>query len=434
MLIHLIKKSQLYFIFSFGLLIVFGTLVLKIPFAMRPEAGALSWVDAVFTATSAVCVTGLTTVPLSDMTFFGQMVVLFLIQLGGLGVMTLSTSILLALGRNMSIGTSMMFSTLNETVPFHHSESLVRTITTYTFGLEAAGTILLSIGFVLSGHSPLYAVYLGFFHSISAFCNAGFSTFDTSMIGQSAFVRIVIAMLILCGGLGMYVIYDLVQWCKSRKRLSVDTRLILVASAILVVGGTLGIKLLESGSGDGISYMDAFFQSVSARTAGFNSVDLNGLSQSCLTLLIILMLIGAAPGSTGGGIKLTGVALAVISIYNTFCGNQHVLLFKREIPISNVLKSFTMIITYVLLTLIGAMLLSVTLTDRMLSATFEAASAVGTVGLSLGVTAATSELGKITLIVLMFIGRIGPFTLFLFLMGREKASLLQYPEERVVIG
>ena len=224
------------------------------------------------------------------------------------------------------------------------------------------------------------------------------------------------------------------QWYKSRKRLSVNTRLILVASAILVVGGTLGIKLLESVSGDGISYMDAFFQSVSARTAGFNSVDLNGLSQSCLTLLIILMLIGAAPGSTGGGIKLTGVALAVISIYNTFCGNQHVLLFKREIPISNVLKSFTMIITYVLLTLIGAMLLSVTLTDRMLSATFEAASAVGTVGLSLGVTAATSELGKITLIVLMFIGRIGPFTLFLFLMGREKASLLQYPEERVVIG
>ena len=294
---------------------------------------------------------------------------------------------------------------------------------------------MLIIGFLLSGQPFFQALYLGIFHAISAFCNAGFSPFDDSLTGVSSYIKIAVAALIIAGGLGMYVIYDLVHFRRQSRVLSINTRLILTATVILIIGGSIGIKFSENfASVEPISWLDAFFQAVSARTAGFNSVDLSALSQSSITLLIILMLIGAAPGSTAGGMKLTGVSLAAISIVNTFFGNQKVLLFKREIPISNVLKSYTIICTYILLTLIGALTLAGCCGDVMIASFFEAASAVGTVGLTVGTTEKLTLAGKLTVIALMFIGRIGPFTMFLFLLGREKKSALTYPEERVVIG
>ena len=433
MVIRIIKKSQLYFIFSFALLIVLGALLLKTPWVMNSRV-ALDWSDALFTATSAVCVTGLTVVPTSEFNLGGQLIILLLIHLGGLGIMTLSATILLALGRNMSLGSTLIYSTLNESVP-RRTEELLRTITYYTLVIEAVGSVVLIIGFLLSGQPFFQALYLGIFHAISAFCNAGFSPFDDSLTGVSSYIKIAVAALIIAGGLGMYVIYDLVHFRRQSRVLSINTRLILTATVILIIGGSIGIKFSENfASVEPISWLDAFFQAVSARTAGFNSVDLSALSQSSITLLIILMLIGAAPGSTAGGMKLTGVSLAAISIVNTFFGNQKVLLFKREIPISNVLKSYTIICTYILLTLIGALTLAGCCGDVMIASFFEAASAVGTVGLTVGTTEKLTLAGKLTVIALMFIGRIGPFTMFLFLLGREKKSALTYPEERVVIG
>lgn len=430
-LISVIKQGQFLVIASFLLLIIVGTLLLKSPFCTH-HGLPVSWVDSMFMATSAVCVTGLTTITVSDFNGFGQLVLLLLIQIGGLGIMSLSALVLVLLKRKLSYSSSMMLSNVNENFSIRNIEELILTIAGYTFIIEALGFILLVFGFLNSGYSNIESLYFALFHAISAFCNAGLSPFDLSLVEQSGYIKTVIACLVVCGGLGIYVIYNILHGrIYNRYRLQVHTKLILITSAILIVGGGLLIKVCQAGD---IAWIDAFFMSVSSRTAGFNSVPMESLRPSTISVLVVLMLIGAAPGSTGGGIKVTAIALAFLAVWSTIKGNEHVIVFHRKIPKNNVMKAFTLIIIYIVLTILGTICLSaisVVDSDKTL---FETASAICTVGLSLGFSMEADTWSQLLLIFYMFIGRIGPVTIFLFLLGREKRSHLDYPEERIIIG
>lgn len=421
--------------FSFVLLMLLGTLVLKMPFCYR-GAGALSWSDAAFMATSASCITGLTSVPISQFTLAGQIIILFMVQIGGIGIMGLTASIVLFLGRGMSLGNTMMMSNLSDNFSLRHTEGLLKMIIGYTLNIEAIGAILLIGAFALEGRFTFWeCVYYGIFHSIAGFCNAGFSPFDDSLQNFGPAIKLIVAFLIIAGGIGIYVIYDLMQSGRNVALLKIHTRLVMISSIALIILGTLLIKLFEYLEGNApIAWIDAFFMSVSSRTAGYITVPLSELSPNSISMLIIFMMIGAAPGSTGGGMKVTVVGVAVLAIINTFLGNRRVLLFRREIAMDNILKSFTIIVTFVLLVAVGAAVLSPMLSHTEQAVWFEAASALSTTGMSMDVTGALPIPAKMLIITFMFIGRIGPFTIFLFLLDREKISRISYPEERIIIG
>jgi trk system potassium uptake protein TrkH len=330
----------------------------------------------------------------------------------------------------------MMMSNLSDNFSFRNTEGLLKTIVGYTVNIEAVGAILLIIGFMLEGRFTFWeCFYYGIFHSIAGYCNAGFSPFDNSLQDFGPMIKLVVAFLIVAGGIGIYVIYDLIHTRRKVALLKIHTRLVVISSLLLIVAGTLLIKLFEHLEGnDPIAWIDAFFMSVSSRTAGYCTVPLNELSPNTLSMIIIFMMIGAAPGSTGGGMKVTVVGVAVLAIINTFLGNRRVLLFRREIAIDNILKSFTIIVTFVLLVAVGAAVLSPMLESSEQSVWFEAASALSTTGMSMDVTGTLPGMAKMLIMLFMFIGRIGPFTIFLFLLDREKVSRISYPEERIIIG
>ena len=436
MLISFVKKGQSLFILSFTLWIAAGMLLLKIPAAYH--AGVLSWNDALFIATSSVCVNGLTVVKVSDFTLLGQLIILGLVQLGGIGFMTLSASILLMLGRGLSFSNTLLISNLSDNFSLRGTEGLTRTVILYTLVSEGIGLLFLVPGFLLSGYGVWQSLWYGVFHAITGFCNAGLSPFDDSLIGQSRLTQFGVACMIVLGGLGVYVIYDLLQVMRKRQMtLRVHSKVVLLTSAILIVSGAVFLWLLGTvrGGAGTLGWFDAFFLSITSRTAGFTTVGLDVLPPASITMVIVWMLIGASPGSTGGGIKTSTVAVAVAAIINTFQGNRDVLVFRRRIPNANVLRAFTIIVLFVLLACAGAIVGQLlTRKATMMECFFEAVSAIGTTGLTIGGTGKLTEAGKLFLSLFMFMGRIGPFTIMLFLMGREKRAHLRYPEERVIIS
>lgn len=431
----LVKQSQLYFMFSFLVLMGIGTLILKMPFCYKGD-GVLSWWDAAFMATSSVCITGLTSVPISDFTLAGQLIILSLVQIGGLGVMTLTASIVLFLGRGMSFGDARMMANLSDNFSLRNTEGLLKTVINYTFNIEAIGAVLLLFAFMFEGKYSFWeCCYYAFFHAVAGFCNAGFSPFDDSLQSCGTPIKLIVAFLIVAGGIGIYVIYDIFNSRRKISTLQIHTRLVVISSFVLIVFGALMLKYFEYVEGNpAIAWVDAFFMSISSRTAGYCSVPVTGLSPNSVTLIIIFMMIGVAPGSMGGGMKVTAVALAVLAIINTFLGNRRVLLFRREIGMDNILKSFTIIVTFVLLVVLGAAVLSPMVSGKEQTVWFEAASALSTTGMSMDLTGVLPNPAKILICIFMFIGRIGPFTIFLFLIDREKISRISYPEERIIIG
>lgn len=432
MLISFIKKSQFYFIFSFVGLILIGTLLLRLP--IMKGGHQMEWIDALFTATSAVCVTGLVTVNITSFSFVGQLIVMILIQLGGIGIMTMSGSIIVLMGKNMSWSESKMLSNITDNYSPHGVENMMRAIISYTLIAETIGMLLLFVGFMLNGFSFVDSLWHSLFHAVSAFCNAGMSTLRGNLENVSDMVKIVTAVLIVFGGLGMYVVYDVWQAVANKRKMRVNSKLILVTSCILIITGGLLIKYFQYRYGHSVSWTDAFFQSITARTAGFNSVAMDILAPGSILVLIFLMLIGGAPGSTAGGMKVTTFALVMAAIYNTFCGNEKVLMFKRKIATSSVLKAFTIAVTFIVLSSIGAGIFQGLTKVNMQKAYFEVVSALGTVGLSLGIGDDYTVKSKLLIILYMFVGRVGPLTLMVFLLGREKKSKLLYPEEKVIIG
>lgn len=429
---------------SFLITISIGTIFLSLPLSVQGER--LSLIDALFTATSATCVTGLTVVDTgSKFTPFGQTVILALIQIGGLGIMTFSTLFALMLGKKLKIRDQMVVAESLSSSAIG-IRSLLKYVIIFTFTCELIGTIFLYFHFHQE-FSPLRAIWYAVFHSISAFCNAGFSLFKTSLIGYQGnlLVNTVVTILIILGGIGFMVIIDLIGalWRKGvaqPRKISLHTKIVLMVSLILISVAMLLILAFEGNNtmkGLPLSTkgLCAFFHAVTPRTAGFNTLNVGELLPVTLFLTIILMFIGGSSGSTAGGIK-TGTLGVIFGIVRARLGSrEEVELFGRSIPKDVTHRALAIIALSLLLVIASTMVLLVIEKEQtFLKILFEVVSAFGTVGLSTGITPELSSLGKLVIILTMFIGRIGPLTLA-FAIGREKPTVLyKYPEEKVIVG
>ena len=438
---------------SFILAIALATLLLKLPISTR--SGHIDWIDALFTATSAVCVTGLVVVDTgSYFTLFGQAVILFFIQIGGLGVMTISVALFQWLGRSISIRHRMAMQDLFAHTPRGDIFSLVKSILFFTFCTEALGAILLTIHW--SREMPLLqAIYTAGFHAISAFCNAGFALFPDSMMRYSGnvFLNASVCSLIVIGGIGFPVLYELQCWLKIRKqkkcRLSIQTKTVLLTTILLIVVGALMFSFLEGQSSQHhrswpSQIMISIFQSITCRTAGFNTVDTASLKESTLAMMIFLMFIGASPGSRGGGVKTTTLALLSSFTLSRMRRKKRVNIYKKSIPpetvtrsVSLVLVSMAVIAIVLFLLLVGTPVNGMDVTKpygSFLALLFETVSAFGTVGLSLGVTSALNTWGKFWIIAMMIVGRVGILTFAYIIVGAQAVKGVEYSEENLMIG
>lgn len=440
--------------FYYATAIMIGAILLSTPLAATGDP--LSFLDALFTATSAQCVTGLIVVDTGTrLSLFGQGIVLLLIQIGGLGIMTFSVYLFIYLRVGLSAqGRWIIRETLMPS-PISSWRELIKDIVIMTAVIEAAGTVLLSFAFIpkLGFWQGLYSAL---FHSISAFCNAGFSLYPDSLVGfrDNNLVNMTVMVLIVLGGIGFLVIRELLQFRekskvgkKRRVNLSLHTKIVLVTTGFLIVYGAVMIWWLESGealAGMTISegLWTSLFQSITARTAGFNTIDLNAFQVSTLFLLIFLMFIGASPGSAGGGVKTTSLALFFAIFYSRLKGNPHTSLFRRTIPDDAITKALALVLLAVILiafALFGLLIVqsSDLVRDEVrafLSYMFEAFSAFGTVGLSLGATGKLTAPGKGIILVLMFVGRVGLLTMAFAIAGRTRRFAGRYAEENIMIG
>ncbi len=424
---------------SFMTTILLGTILLTFPTATEDGKGS-DFVDALFTATSATCVTGLIVqdTPVYFSTF-GEAVILILIQLGGLGIMTYSAFIALLFGRFSFVQRKTAQEMLEED---QNVMSMILYIFKMTLAFEFVGVILLFLRWVFIFDSPGHALWLSLFHSVSAFCNAGFSLFSNSLenFTSDPLINFSILSLILFGGIGFYVVHDIINRIRGvNKRLSLHSKLAISVSVVLIVLGFFIVFFFEFGGvllheNIGTKLCASLFQSITTRTAGFNTLNISAFSNVTLTFFIILMFIGASPGSTGGGIKTTTFAILLISVKTLFQRKEHVEVFGRTIPYSGLLKAFTLMISaLVLIFLIFSLLLTIE-NKPYIDLLFETVSAFGTVGLSTGITPELTTAGKLLITLLMYLGRIGPLTFGLALAGRIRKGNVLYPEARVIIG
>jgi len=428
-------------IMGFAAAIIVGGILLMLPFSYT--ATGISAIDALFTSTSAVCVTGLTVLDTGhDFSLFGQLVILLLIQMGGLGIMTFSTLLILYMGGAMSLRYQLILKEALNKMSYSNLGLVVKMIVAVTAVAELVGFFCLLPVF-LRDFPPLTAAYYALFHSISAFCNAGFSLFPNSMMGyhNNFFLIITMSLLIIAGGVGFTVIIDLIDWLKSRK-LSLHTKFVLVMTASLIVVGTLGIFLFETKHNleyhEGLSswniFLTAFFQSVSARTAGFNTVETGGLATSSLFLIMILMFVGASPGGTGGGIKTSTFGLLLAAAWSIIKGRKSVNLLGRRMSETLLLRSFTIALLYISLVALMTMLMLSIKNFGLSNTLFEVVSAAGTVGLSTGITPDLTQIEKLIIIFTMFCGRLGPLTVATAFVTSESRELITLPEGKIMIG
>ena len=442
------------FVASFLLLVLVGTVALKtLPGLYASEP--IGWLDALFTATSAVCVTGLTVVHTgTSFTFAGQALLLVLIQLGGLGMIAFTTIIILALGRRLSLRQESVYAQAAEVAPHVERERLVRDVVRFTLAFEAAGAVLL---YVLWG--PRFgwggAVWPAVFHAVSAFCSAGFTTFADSLSGfqRSPLTLGVVMLLAVAGGLGFLTLEELHLWRDARRmrqpfRLSVHSRLALVTTGVLLLAGWLLFAALEwhglLRDLPGVAKLaNAGFMSVAPRSVGYSTVDYAQAAESTTFLTIILMFIGGSPGSTAGGLKTTTVALLALLAAARLRGRVTPSVWARSIPEETIQRAVGLAVTG--FALVTASIFVLTLTergivstspDRFLTRMFEAVSAFNTVGLSMGATAELSAPGKMLVILMMFVGRVGPFTFAaaLAMAARRRRDRFRFAYEDVVVG
>ena len=435
-------------VLSFGLFIFANTFLLMLPQAtVGPPLG---FVDALFTATSATCVTGLAVVDTGmRFTHFGQGLILLMIQLGGLGIITFSTAFLYVLGGRLSLGSQeLLFETLSQG-PLHNIKYLLKSVFFSTLIIESIGSIILALRF--SAHMPFdKALYHGVFHAVSAFCNAGFALYSDSFVGYQGdlIVNVTLAALLILGGFWFIVIYEFPKLKNfNLHKLSFHSKLVLLTSAFLIGAGTLLIFSLELHNALKTLPWDAkiftaVFQSITARTAGFNTLDLGSMTNPSLFVIMLLMFIGASPASCGGGIKVTTAAVLIAFLKARFRNQQDVNLFYRRIPTETVSKAISLVSFSMLLIIGGTMLLLITELSGIphpesrgmfLELLFESTSAFATVGLSVGLTPTLSTAGRIIVIVLMFIGRLGPLTLVMS-VGRKHKVYYKFAEEKVLVG
>ena len=439
---HLTDSPAQLLVLSFAGVILLGTLLLTLPLATTGDSG-LPTVDALFTATSATCVTGLIVVDTGTaFSLFGQLVVLVLIQIGGLGIMTISIFAALALGRRVGLRSEFAVGEMIGEERNRMVRRLVYFIVLVTLAIEAAGAAALAYGFAFwRGYGGTKALYYGIFHSISAFCNAGFALFPDSFVGfrRIPFFPLVISALITLGGLGFGVLYTLFRLPGSRRAgLGPHVKLVLLTSAALTFGGMLFFLSVErSHSLAGMSARDclvnAWFQSVTARTAGFNTVDLTQFAPASTLVMHLLMFVGAAPGSTGGGVKVTTFVVLVLLLRSVLEGREQVTAFGRRIEDETVRRATALVCLSGIAVVVVATILLASQSIPPAETLFETVSAFGTVGLSLGATGKLDGLGRVVVAVLMFVGRVGPLTLLVMMRPRRRTRI-DYPAARVMVG
>jgi trk system potassium uptake protein TrkH len=447
---------------SFLVLIFSGAGLLVLPAASAEGKDSLSFVDALFTATSGTCVTGLIVKDTGrDFSMMGQMVILVLIQLGGLGIVVFGAVIALLLGQAFTLRESVAMQDLLSARTVSRIGNMIAFIFVSTILIESVGALSL-LGMWNGDVQNKW--FCSIFHAISAFCNAGFSLFSSSFVSYSRNWQtyLVICPLIVLGGLGFSVLYDLANIITDRikrffkrrfykqcrlsmeapKRMRLQTKIVLSVSAFLIVLGALAISLFEryaSGPGSQIenTIPNALFQSITARTAGFNTVDIAALSPSSKFILIILMFIGGSPGSTAGGIKTVTLAVIIMTTIAALRKRQEVELFRRSVRVVVVGRAVTVTLLFVAVLFSGTLALSITENSNcftMSDIMFEAASALGTVGLTTGITPLLTTAGKLIIIAMMLIGRLGPLTLLAALTFNIKPARYNYPQEAVIVG
>lgn len=439
------RSDATYLLGFFAVVIGIGSALLSLPVSWSGSglaAGPLRYIDALFTATSAVCVTGLAAVDTAEYSRFGQTVILLLIQVGGLGIISFTSLLLTIPGRRLPLRRLKTIQSFYVEGVEYEPKKIVRSIIFFTFGIEAAGAVILY--FLFAGAGVDDAAFVAVFHSVSAFCNAGFSVFSSSLEGYSGNLPLMatIAVLVVMGGVGFIVIQDIERRLRGkRRRLSYHTKVVLGMTATLIFSGALAFFLLERGRAYEsfpwpVAMANAFFQSITTRTAGFDTVVQATLSQPSKALTLLLMFIGGSPGSIAGGIKVTTAFVVAAVMLRRPDSHGDITVFKRRLSARTMNDAVVYFLkaTFLLAVSAGALSLIEGLRGVDFSVLlFETVSAFGTVGLSLGMTGSLSDAGKLVIIATMFAGRVGLIALAFPALRRYEAEIV-YPEGSILLG
>lgn len=426
---------------GFGTLILIGALLLNLPIASK-SGESIGFINSLFTSASAVCVTGLVVVNTAKYwSLFGQIVIILLIQMGGLGFMTMATIVALLAGKKISLKERLV---IKEQLNQQTMSGLVR-LTKYvillTFVIEGIGAFLLSTRFI-----PIYGfkkgLWFSIFHAVSAFCNAGFDIIGNSMVSfvGDFTINMTICFLVIIGGVGFSVLIDIAK-NKSFKKLRLHSKLVISITIILIIVGMLIILVIERKNPDTLMYLSkgerllaSFFQSVIPRTAGFNSIDISKIYDTTAFIIIILMCIGGSPGSTAGGIKTTTFGATFLTTIAVVRGNKDVVVFKQRLNQDIINRSLAIVIIGLMLIISVSILLTITEDAYFLDVLFETASAFGTVGLTRGITPNLSNIGKLIIALTMYAGRVGPLTMAFAFSQRQKQASYRYSEGNIMVG
>ena len=446
---------------GFGLMILIGTLLLNLPIASQ-SGESIGFLDALFTATSANCVTGLVVVnTMEHWTLFGKLVILALIQLGGLGFVAVMTVTMVLIRRHITLRERQAIQASFNQDGIGGMVRLVRQVLTYTIIIEGLGALALAIAFYQSRTmTALEAIYQGVFHAISAFCNAGFDNIGTmSMIPYRDHlpINLILMVLIILGGLGFTVLAELKQSIRNPKKrsprlrlihLSLQAKLVLITSLVLTLGGALIFLLLEWSNPNtlatltmGQKQLAVLFQSVTLRTAGFNTLAQDGLTPMSKAISCLFMLIGGSPAGTAGGMKTVTIAVIFVSMLSGLRGRNKLEAFGRTLPFDLLQKALTVVTAMLAVVFISTFVLYFSeqanpYPHTLLDLLFETSSAAGTVGISTGITPHLSRVGRVTIIICMYLGRLSPITVVMALNAilHKHTDGLSYPSERVIIG
>jgi len=428
---------------GFAGLILLGSILLNLPIATK-TGESIGFINSLFTSASAVCVTGLVVVNTGKYwSLFGQIIIICLIQMGGLGFMTMATLVALILGKKITLKERLVIKEQLNQGSMSGLVKLTKYVIFSTLAIEGIGAVLLSIRFI-----PIYGfvkgLWFGIFHSISAFCNAGFDITGNSIVPfvGDVVINLTIAFLIIIGGLGFSVYIDITK-NKKFKRLSLHSKLAIMITIVLIVAGMILVYAIEWNNPETFKYLSgkekivaSFFQSVVPRTAGFNSIDISKIKDTTAFVMIILMFIGGSPGSTAGGIKTTTFGAIVLATLTVIKGNKDVEAYKKTIPHEIIYRSLAIATVGILLVIVVSMLLTITEDASFLDLLFETTSAFGTVGLTRGVTPNLSTFGRIIITLTMYFGRVGPLTMAFAFGKNQKTSgaNYRYAEENIMVG
>lgn len=438
-------------VIGFGTLILFGALMLNLPISTN-NGESIGFLNALFTATSAVCVTGLVVVDTASYwNEFGQFIIITLIQTGGLGFMTIATMFSLLTRKKINLRERLLIQESLNQRDLSGLVKLTRYIIVMTLAIEGIGALLLSTIFI-PRLGLAKGIWYSIFHSISAFCNAGFDLMSAitgeqysslTYFTNNTLVNFVICGLIILGGIGFPVLLDIIN-NKKYSKLNIHSKIVINTSAILIVIGFLFIFIAEFNNKNTLGslgikgkVLSSIFQSVTLRTAGFNTVDLTLLGESTLFLMVILMLIGGSPASTGGGLKTTTIATLFLTVKAFILGKEDIEVYQRRIGAGTIRKSLGIFFVGVSIVLIAILAFTIVNPEfTLIEASFEVVSAFATVGLSIGGSYQLTFLGKLLIITLMFLGRVGSLTIFIALLSRNTKvkSKIRYPEGKIIVG